>query len=56
MSSNKGKDGEMRFAILIAKAAQQIDGLDFIRPTITNESDMGADSDKSTSYGNLIST
>lgn len=43
MSSNKGKDGEMRVIKIVADIAIQEEGLDFTRPTITNESDMGAD-------------
>jgi hypothetical protein len=43
MSSNKGKDGEMKVIKIIADIAIQEDGFDFTRPTITNESDMGAD-------------
>ncbi len=43
MSSNKGKDGEMRVIKIIADIAIQEEGFDFTRPTITNESDMGAD-------------
>lgn len=43
MSSNKGKDGEMRVVKIVADIAIKEDGFDFTRPTITNESDMGAD-------------
>ena len=43
MSSNKGKDGEMRVIKIVADIAIQEEGFDFTRPTITNESDMGAD-------------
>jgi hypothetical protein len=43
MSSNKGKDGEMRVVKIVADIAIQEEGLDFTRPTVTNESDMGAD-------------
>ena len=43
MSSNKGKDGEMRVIKIVADIAIQEEGLDFTRHTITNESDMGAD-------------
>lgn len=43
MSSNKGKDGEMRVLQIVAGIAIEEDGFDFTRPTITNESDMGAD-------------
>ncbi|MCX7111656.1 MAG: hypothetical protein NTX45_16330 [Proteobacteria bacterium] len=43
MSSNKGKDGEMRVIKIVADIAIQEEGLDLTRPTITNESDMGAD-------------
>ncbi|MGI9213635.1 MAG: hypothetical protein ACR2HF_14280 [Methylococcaceae bacterium] len=43
MSSNKGKDGEMRVVKIIADIAIEEEGFDFTRPTITNESDMGAD-------------
>jgi hypothetical protein len=43
MSSNKGKDGEMRVIKIVADIAIREEGLDFTRPTVTNESDMGAD-------------
>ena len=43
MSSNKGKDGEMRVIKIVADIATQEEGFDFTRQTITNESDMGAD-------------
>lgn len=43
MSSNKGKDGEMRVIKIVTDIAIQEEGFDFIRQTITNESDMGAD-------------
>ena len=43
MSSNKGKDGEMRVIKIFADIAIQEEGLDFTRHTVTNESDMGAD-------------
>ena len=43
MSSNKGKDGEMNVIKLLADVAIREDKFDFTRPTITNESDMGAD-------------
>jgi hypothetical protein len=43
MSSNKGKDGEMRVIKIVADIAIQENGFDFTRQTITNESDMGAD-------------
>jgi hypothetical protein len=43
MSSNKGKDGEMRVIKIVADIAIQEEDFDFTRPTITNESDMGAD-------------
>jgi hypothetical protein len=43
MSENKGKDGEMRFAITIAGAAIRVNGLDFTRHTVTNQPDLGVD-------------
>jgi hypothetical protein len=43
MSENSGKDGEMRFAIVIAGAAIRQNGLDFTRHTVTNQPDLGED-------------
>lgn len=43
MSSNKGKDGEMRITRLLCDISETTDGCDFSRPTITNDSDGGAD-------------
>ena len=43
MSTNKGKDGEMRVIKIVADIAIKEEGFDFTRHTITNESDMGAD-------------
>jgi hypothetical protein len=43
MSENRGKDGEMRFAIVIAAAAICQNGLDFTRHTLTNQPDLGED-------------
>ncbi len=43
MSSNKGKDGELRALILVAKIGQIIDNVDVTRPTTTNTADQGAD-------------
>lgn len=43
MSSNKGKDGEMRIIRSLCDISESTDGCDFIRPTITNNSDDGAD-------------
>jgi len=43
MSSNKGKDGEMRVAILLSNISIAEEGCDFTRPTNTNTADGGAD-------------
>lgn len=43
MSSNKGKDGELRTVIVIANIGICEDGVDFTRPTTTNTADQGAD-------------
>ena len=43
MSSNKGKDGEMRVMKILADIAISENDFEPIRATITNESDMGAD-------------
>lgn len=43
MSENSGKDGEMRFAIVLAGAAIRQNGLDFTRHTVTNQPDLGED-------------
>ncbi len=43
MSSNKGKDGELRTIIVIANIGISEDGVDFTRPTTTNTADQGAD-------------
>jgi hypothetical protein len=43
MSSNKGKDGELRVLILTANIGRIKDGVDVTRPTITNSADQGAD-------------
>lgn len=43
MSENIGKDGEMRFAIIIAAASIKENGLDFTRHTVTNQPDLGVD-------------
>lgn len=43
MSSNKGKDGELKTAIVIANIGLCKDGVDFTRPTTTNTADQGAD-------------
>ena len=43
MSSNKGKDGEMRVVKVLASVGQLEEGVDFTRPSTTNTADMGAD-------------
>lgn len=43
MSSNKGKDGELRALILTANIGIIKDGIDVTRPTTTNTADQGAD-------------
>ncbi len=43
MSSNKGKIGEMQTGKLLFDIAIQEESFDVKRPTLTNESDMGAD-------------
>lgn len=43
MSSNKGKDGEMRAIRLVTYIGESEEGVDFTRPTTTNTPDMGAD-------------
>ena len=43
MSKNKGKDGEMQVAKLLANVSQTDDNVDFTRQTITNCPDQGAD-------------
>jgi hypothetical protein len=43
VSSNKGKDGELRAAIVVANIGRREDGVDFTRPTTTNTADQGAD-------------
>lgn len=43
MSDNKGKDGELKTTIILSAAAIREDGLEVMRPTSTNQSDLGAD-------------
>lgn len=43
MSENPGKDGEMRFGILVAGASIRNSGLDFTRHSVTNQPDLGVD-------------
>jgi hypothetical protein len=43
MSSNKGKDGEMKAIRLATYIAESEEGVDLIRHTTTNTADMGAD-------------
>lgn len=43
MSSNKGKDGEMRVAKLLCEVSIKEEKCDFTRPTNTNTADGGAD-------------
>lgn len=43
MSENQGKDGEMRFGIVIAAASIHENGLDYTRHTVTNQPDLGLD-------------
>lgn len=43
MSSNKGKDGEMKIVRLSTHIAESEDWFDFTRHTTTNTADMGAD-------------
>jgi len=43
MSSNKGKDGELKVIILAANIGLVRDGVDVTRPTTTNTADQGAD-------------
>lgn len=43
MSKNKGKDGEMQVAKLLANISQTKDNVDFTRQTSTNCPDQGAD-------------
>ena len=43
MSSNKGKDGEMKVARILTYIGESENNIDFTRHTITNMPDMGAD-------------
>jgi len=43
VSENSGKDGEMRFGIVIAGASIRENGLDYTRHTVTNQPDLGLD-------------